>query len=205
MNDKPLEGSRFALYARVSKALDQTPENQLLALRTWAASARVVVVGEFVDEISSRDSRPQKEDVVRRLRLGELDGVAFYSLDRWGRNMAELVLGFDEAIARGWRLVSLKEGLNFDTAAGRLYAQMLAAFANFERERIRERTNSGLARVRSQGKRLGRPPGKADGKKRVRRWKVKPTATGWTPYAGNATKTPLPKTTLPAPSENKRN
>ncbi len=57
-------------------------------------------------------------------------------------------------------MISLKEGLDFSSAAGRLMAHVLAALADFERERIRERTMLGLARARAQGKRLGRPPKK---------------------------------------------
>lgn len=158
---------RFCLYARVSKAGDQTPENQLLQLREWARATGAVIVGEFVDEISSKDTRPSKEEVLRLLRTGQAQGVVFVSLDRWGRNVTELVLGFEEALQRNWTIISLREGLSLDTAAGRMYANMLAAFANFERERIRERTIAGLQRARAQGKtlgrprkKLGRPPGK---------------------------------------------
>jgi DNA invertase Pin-like site-specific DNA recombinase len=160
---------RIALYARVSKGIYQNPENQLLELRRWAQQAGVEVEGEYVDEISSRDTRPQKEAILKKLRLGVIDGVAFYALDRWGRDMAELINDFNEARLRGWQLISLKEGLRFDTAAGMLYANILAAFANFERERIRERTYAGLARARAQGKKLGRPKGAKDRRPRRRR------------------------------------
>jgi DNA invertase Pin-like site-specific DNA recombinase len=76
---------RIALYARVSKGIYQNPENQLLELRRWAQQAGVEVEGEYVDEISSRDTRPQKEAILKKLRLGVIDGVAFYALDRWGQ------------------------------------------------------------------------------------------------------------------------
>lgn len=152
---------RVALYARVSKALEQNPENQLLELRKWAAAAQHEVVGEFVDEISSKDTRPNKERVLRMLRLSEIDGVAFYALDRWGRTMSELVLELEEFSKTGKSLISLKEGIDLSTAAGRLMANVLAAMANFERDRIRERTMLGLARARAQGKKLGRPRKKA--------------------------------------------
>ena len=148
---------KVALYARVSKALDQNPENQLLELRRWANAAGHMVVGEFVDEISSKDTRPEKERVLRLMRLGEVDGVAFWSLDRWGRTMSELVLELEEFSKSGKALVSLREGLDLSSAAGRLMANVLAAMANFERDRIAERTRLGLARARAQGKRLGRP------------------------------------------------
>ena len=148
---------KVALYARVSKAGEQNPENQLIALREWAKRSGAEVVGEFVDEISSKDTRPQKELVLRKIRLNECDGVAFYALDRWGRSMTELVLELEEFSKSGKMLMSLKEGLDLSNAAGRLMANVLAAMANFERDRIRERTLLGLARARAQGKKLGRP------------------------------------------------
>lgn len=148
---------RVALYARVSMALKQTPENQLIELNRWAASAGHEIKGVFVDEVSSKDTRPEKEKVLKMLRLGELDGVAFVCLDRWGRTISELVFEIEEFSRTGKALISLKEGIDLTTSAGRLMANMLAAMANFERDRIRERTMMGLARARAQGKKLGRP------------------------------------------------
>lgn len=148
---------RVALYARVSKALEQNPENQLIELRKWAIAASHEVEGEYIDEISSKDTRPQKEEVLRKLRLGQVQGVAFYALDRWGRTMSELVLELEEFSKANISLFSMKEGMDLSTAAGRLMANVLAAMANFERDRIRERTMLGLARAKAQGKRLGRP------------------------------------------------
>lgn len=148
---------KVALYARVSKALEQNPENQLIALRSWAAAANHEIEGEYIDETSSKDTRPQKEEVLKKMRLGLIDGVAFYALDRWGRTMSELVFELEEFAKSEKSLISMKEGLDLSTAAGRLMAHVLAAMANFERDRIRERTLLGLARARAQGKKLGRP------------------------------------------------
>lgn len=152
-----LETMKIAIYARVSKALDQNPENQLLELREYAKKAGYEIEGEYIDEISSRDTRPKKEEILKKLRLNLLDGVVFWSLDRWGRNMTELVLELEEFGGKK-QVISLKEGIDLTTAAGKLSAHIFAAMANFERERIRERTKLGLARVKAQGKRLGRPP-----------------------------------------------
>lgn len=157
---------KVALYARVSKALDQNPENQLLALRNWANSAGHTIEGEYVDEVSSKDTRPQKEAVLRKLRSGLIEGVAFYALDRWGRTMSELILELEEFSKDNKTLFSLREGLDLSTAAGRMFANILAAMANFERDRIRERTLLGLARAKAQGKRLGRPRAKPPLQKR---------------------------------------
>lgn len=148
---------RIALYARVSKALEQNPENQLIDLRRWANASGHEIIGEFVDEVSSKDTRPKKEEVLKKLRRNECDGVAFYALDRWGRTMSELVLELEEFSQSNKIMFSMKEGIDLSTAAGRMFANILAAMANFERERIRERTLLGLARAKSEGKKLGRP------------------------------------------------
>jgi DNA invertase Pin-like site-specific DNA recombinase len=166
MKERPM---RVALYARVSKGDEQDPENQLIPLRKWAETANAVVVGEYVDRQSTRDTRPKKEEVLRMARLKTIDAIAFVSLDRWGRTMSELVREIRELPEMGISMFSLREGLNFDTAAGKLYAHLLAAFADFERERIRERTIAGLRRVKAQGKKLGRPKGSKDKKPRKRR------------------------------------
>ena len=147
----------IALYARVSKTLEQNPENQLIELRRWCTAAGYTIEGEYVDEISSKDTRPEKEKVLRKLRLNQLDGVAFWALDRWGRSISELILELEEFSKSEKIMLSLKEGMDLSTAAGRLMANILACMANFERDRIRERTMLGLARARAQGKKLGRP------------------------------------------------
>jgi len=80
-----------------------------------------------------------------------------WRLDRLGRNLRHLVLTIDELIALGIGFVSLGEGIDTSTPAGRLQLHVLGAIAEFERERIRERVLAGLERARAQGKRLGRP------------------------------------------------
>ena len=147
---------KVALYARVSKALQQNPENQLIGLREYCQKANLEIEGEYVDEISSKDTRPNKEEVLKKLRLNLIDGVVFWSLDRWGRTMSELVLEIEEFGGKK-SFISMKEGIDLTTAAGRLMAHVWSAMANFERDRIRERTLLGLARAKAQGKKLGRP------------------------------------------------
>jgi len=146
----------IVLYARVSKALEQNPENQLIELRRWAKAMEHDVYGEYVDEISSKDTRPQKEEVLKLVRQGKIQGVAFWSLDRWGRTMSELVLEIEEFSQKGYLLFSMKETLDITSAAGRTFAYNMSSFANYERERIRERTLLGLARAKAQGRILGR-------------------------------------------------
>jgi DNA invertase Pin-like site-specific DNA recombinase len=155
---------RIALYARISKAIEQNPENQFQPLINWIKNTNHKQIkdkdhetGIFIDEISSKDTRPKKEEILRLLRIGQADGVAFIALDRWGRTMSELVLELEEFSKSNISMFSLKEGIDLSTAAGRMFANVLAAMANFERDRIRERTMLGLARAKAQGKTLGRP------------------------------------------------
>src|SRR5204863_3354926 len=87
----------------------------------------------------------------------KLDVVVCWRLDRLGRNLRHLVTLIDELQTLGVAFVSLAEGIDCMTPAGRLQLHILAALAEFERERIRERVMAGLARARAQGTRLGRP------------------------------------------------
>jgi DNA invertase Pin-like site-specific DNA recombinase len=71
------------------------------------------------------------------------------------------VLLLDDWQARDVTFVTLGEGIDTSTAAGRLVAGVLGAIAQFERSQIQERIHAGLARARAQGKRLGRRPSSA--------------------------------------------
>ncbi len=78
-------------------------------------------------------------------------------LDRWGRSMGDLLATLQELDHLGVGFVSLTEALDLTTPAGRAMAGLLAVFAAFEREILVEPTRAGLAYVRQNGKRLGRP------------------------------------------------
>jgi DNA invertase Pin-like site-specific DNA recombinase len=85
------------------------------------------------------------------------DVLVCWRLDRLGRSLRHLIMFFEELQALGVAFVSLAEGIDATTPAGKLQMHILGAIAEFERERIRERVFAGLARARSSGKRLGRP------------------------------------------------
>ena len=78
-------------------------------------------------------------------------------VDRLGRNLKHLITLIDEMQALGIAFVSLGEGIDATTPAGKLQLHILAAIAEFERAPIQERVRAGLARAKAQGKRLGRP------------------------------------------------
>lgn len=146
-----------AVYARVSTQ-DQTAENQLLELRHYV-EARGWTATEYVDAgvSGAKDRRPALDQLTVDVRRHKVNAVVCWRLDRLGRNLRHLVLLLDEWQNRGIAFVTLGEGIDTTTAAGRLVAGVLASIAEFERARIQERVRAGLARARSHGTRLGRP------------------------------------------------
>jgi DNA invertase Pin-like site-specific DNA recombinase len=148
---------KAAIYARVS-TFDQEPENQLQELRRYA-EARGWSVVEFVDRgvSGTKDRRPALDQLVSDAKRRRFDVVVCWRLDRLGRNLKHLITLLEDLQALGVAFVSLAEGIDATTAAGKLQLHILGAIAEFERERIRERVLAGLARARAQGKRLGRP------------------------------------------------
>ncbi len=148
---------KAAIYARVS-TLDQEPENQSQELRRYI-DARGWAGREYVDRgvSGAKDRRPALDQSLTDARRRRFDVLVCWRLDRLGRNLKHLIILLDELQALGVAFVSLAEGIDATTPAGKLQMHILGAIAEFERERIRERVLAGLQRARAQGKRLGRP------------------------------------------------
>jgi DNA invertase Pin-like site-specific DNA recombinase len=148
---------KAAIYARVS-TLDQEPENQLTELRRYVA-ARGWTATEYVDKgvSGTKDRRPALDRLLADARRRRIDAVICWRLDRLGRSLKHLVVMLDELQSLGVGFVSLNEGIDATTAAGRLQMAVLAAIAAFERDRVVERVKAGLERAKAQGTRLGRP------------------------------------------------
>ena len=155
---------KVALYCRVSTN-EQTTENQRIRLIEYA-KGNGYEFDIYEETESTRKSRPVKQVLLQKLRAKEYDAVIVYKLDRWARSSTELILDSKELIDKGIGFVSLSDNLDFSTAAGKLHFQILSAFAEFERELIRERTIEGLRRSKLQGKIAGRPKGVKDSKPR---------------------------------------
>ena len=147
---------RAALYARVSTA-DQTTENQLDELRRYV-SARGWHATEYTDVISgAKDRRPALDRMLKDCQQRKVDVLVVWRLDRLGRSLRHLVTLIDELQAWGVSFISLGEGIDLGTPAGRLQLHILSALSESERARIAERVEAGLTRAKRNGQRLGRP------------------------------------------------
>lgn len=137
-------------YARVSTN-DQNLDLQIDAL-TKAGCERI-----FAEKITGASSeRPELTNMKNFIRDNH-DTVVVYKLDRLGRSLKNLVGEIETLQSRGIGFKSLQENIDTTTSGGRLFFHVFAALAEFERDIIRERTQSGLAAARSRGRLGGRP------------------------------------------------
>jgi DNA invertase Pin-like site-specific DNA recombinase len=123
-----------------------TPVN---AVGVWSGRSKDVGSGSI--------QRPKREVLLKAARRREVDAVLVWRLDRWGRSVADLVLTLKELNELGVGFVSLTEALDLTTPTGRAMAGLLAVFAEFEREILRERVRAGIAQARKARKPHGRP------------------------------------------------
>jgi putative DNA-invertase from lambdoid prophage Rac len=148
---------RAGMYARVSTNDQHTLAMQNRALREYAARRGWTVAMQIHEVGSGAVERKAREQLIEAARRREIDVVLVWRLDRWGRSVTDLLATLQELEHLGVGFVSLTEALDLTTPAGRAMAGLLAIFAEFEREILRERTRAGLAHARENGKRLGRP------------------------------------------------
>jgi putative DNA-invertase from lambdoid prophage Rac len=139
------------LYARVSTNDRQTLAMQNRAMREYA-DRRGWTIAMQVREVNSGVARREaREKLLEAARRREIDIVLVWRLDRWGRSVTDLLATLQELEHLGVGFVSLTEALDLTTPAGRAMAGLLAIFAEFEREILRERTRAGLAHARANG------------------------------------------------------
>ena len=147
-----------ACYVRVSRS-DQNSQMQtdettgLIERRGWTLHAR------YADEgiSGSHDRRPSLKAMMDAARKKRFSVIVVYRCDRLFRSLRDLILTIDELASLGIGFVSVHESFDTTTPQGRLMMSMVAAFAEFERSVLIERTRSGLDAARRRGVRLGRP------------------------------------------------
>jgi DNA invertase Pin-like site-specific DNA recombinase len=138
-------------YARVSRAEGQDLAPQVGALE--AAGCRSIH-----EERASggRWDRPELTHLLGRLTAGDV--LVVWKLDRLSRSLKDLLLILERITAIGAGFRSLTESIDTTVPAGRMMMQMLGAFAEYEREMVKERTQAGLKAARAQGRHGGRRP-----------------------------------------------
>lgn len=160
----------IAIYVRVSSK-SQTTRSQLPDLKAWAASQGQPLQWYEDHGVSGKTmDRPAWNKLDAAMRAGKVSQVVCWRLDRLGRTASGLTTLFDDLQRRRVNLVSLKDGLDLSTPAGRLLAGVLASVAQFENELRGERVRAGQAVARAKGKTWG-------GSKPGERKKVTPTQT----------------------------
>ncbi len=114
----------------------------------------------YRDKFTGRTmERPGFQRLLAAIRAGEVKRVVIWRLDRLGRTAGGLSMLLDEFVARKVNLVSLRDGLDLGTPAGKLMAHVLGSIAAYETEVRAERVLAGIEAARERGVRLGRPAG----------------------------------------------
>jgi len=145
-----------AVYVRVSsRAQDlrsQLPDLRAFAEREPEPKSVVWYTDKYTGKTMDRPGWKKLESAIRR---GEVRRLVVWRLDRLGRTARGLTALFEELQQRSVGLISLREGLDLATPAGRLMAHVLASMAQYETELRGERVRAGQAAARAQGKRWG--------------------------------------------------
>lgn len=144
---------KVAIYARVSTE-DQHAEKQVELCKQEAERKGYETFKVYTDIISgAKASRPAFNELLNDMRQYRFRAVMITKLDRLGRSLQHLIGILDEFKLKGVELIAITQNIDTTTASGRLQWQIMGAFAEFEREIIRERTREGLKGARNVGKR----------------------------------------------------
>jgi DNA invertase Pin-like site-specific DNA recombinase len=144
------------VYRRVS-GKGQDTASQDAELKRW-----VDAQGDPVQWVSDKFTgktmdRPGWNKVAEMIKLRQVGRIVIWRLDRLGRTAKGLTALFEELREAGINLVSLRDGLDLTTPAGRLMANVLASVAAYETEIRGERVSAGLEVAKLKGTKLGRP------------------------------------------------
>ena len=158
---------KTAIYIRNSTSEDkQNPQTQERPLVEYCKNKGLEydIFQEFAS--GSKESRPELDKMLLCIRQGLYNKVIVWRLDRLGRSLKHLLQLLEEFRKKNVKFISLTEGFDTSTIQGELFFSIAGAFAQFERALIRERINAGLKRAVAENKKLGRPFGSTDKKRR---------------------------------------
>ena len=151
---------RAAVYARVSTVNHgQDPGVQLREFSEYAERRGWTVAGEYVDVgiSGAKDRRPELDRLMSDAHRRKFDCVVVFKFDRFARSVSHLLRALETFNALGIAFVSLTEGVDTSTPAGKMVFTVLGAVAELERSLIAERVKAGLRNAKAKGKKLGRP------------------------------------------------
>lgn len=144
-----------AVYLRVSTDAQST-KSQEPDVAAWLNGIGDVRVERFVDHVTGKNlDRKAWTKLWAKVETGEVDRIVIWRLDRLGRSTSKICSLFDDLNARGVTLVSLREGFDLRTPAGKLVASVLASVAQYETEVRLERVHAGIAAAKAAGKKWG--------------------------------------------------
>jgi DNA invertase Pin-like site-specific DNA recombinase len=152
---------KAALYARVSTDdKGQNPETQLLQLRAYLARTGWELYNVYIDEARAKDykHRTAWRELQRAARQRLFNVVIVFRLDRAFRTVRECCNEIAEWDALGIKFVATSQQIDTTTPQGMFFVHMLAAVAELESSMISDRVTAGMARAKSEGKRIGRKP-----------------------------------------------
>lgn len=153
--------NRIFAYCRVSTT-EQTTDNQILAIRNagYEVTDDRVITETVSGSVEAMKRKEFSTLIDHKLESG--DTLVVLKLDRLGRDNIDVQNTISMLTDKSIKIICLDLPVaDLGSAEGKLMLQMFSAFAEFERNRIRERTQEGLQRAKSQGKKLGRPEAKA--------------------------------------------
>lgn len=142
------------IYVRVSHKTQDT-RSQEMDLRTWAKCQDDEVVWYRDQFTGTQMERPGLDRLLADVRCGKINRIACWRLDRLGRTAKGLLTFLDELRLLNVQFISLREGFDLATPAGRLMAGMLASVAAYETEVRKERQLMGIAKAKASGKKWG--------------------------------------------------
>jgi DNA invertase Pin-like site-specific DNA recombinase len=145
---------RIGIYCRVSTS-GQDPTIQEKICREYCERNGLGVFRVYTDAGVSglKDSRPAFNELLQDMRQMKFNCIMVTKLDRIGRSLQHILSLFDEFNKLGVHFIACSQNIDTSSAIGKFQLQMLAAFAEFERNIISERTRDGLRFARNVGKR----------------------------------------------------
>lgn len=153
---------KIALYLRVSTRDKQDISKQRDVLIDFAKRQEWEIQDVYGDigVSGQKSSRPELDRMLSQ--IDDWDGVLVYKLDRIGRSLKHLLELMELFNKKEKMFVSVTQSIDTSKPEGRLFFHMLAIFAEFEREIIRQRVVDGLAVARARGYKPGRKKGQKD-------------------------------------------